>query len=157
MRYRYTGVALALILCAAAAFAQTGNPSPKTFAVRVNGVDTPGVAGFAIDFEKAIDIAYSPFHITAPSPSPRVTLNLTSKGLAVLSDWLNAVGSGAPASPMSVEILSLDIEGTVLIDWRLDGVAPVAITQVSAGVGNTPVVALICGFDKITLVSAKAN
>lgn len=157
MKSRFSGLALAFIALSSVLRAQTSNPNPKTFALRMNGVDTPGVAGFAIDFEKGLDIAYSPFHVTAPAPSPRLTLNLTPKGLAALSDWLNAAGSGGAAPPVSIEVISLDNEGTVLIDWRLDGVAPVAITQVSSGTGNSPIVAVICGFDRITLLRAKAD
>ncbi len=157
MRNRIGRLALAIALFSAAAQAQTSNPNPKTFALRVDGTDTPGVAGFAIDFERALDIAYSPRQVTAPSPSPKLTLNLTPKGLAALSDWLNQAGAGAAVGPRSVEILSLDNEGTVLIDWKLDGVAPVAITQISSGSGNSPVVAVIYSFNTITLVSAKSN
>jgi hypothetical protein len=149
--------ALGVALFAAAAAAQTSNPNPKNFALRVDGGETPGVAGFAIDFERALDIAYSPRQVTAPAPSPRLTLNLTPKGLAALSEWLNEAGAGGSVAPKSVEILSLDNEGTVLIDWRLDGVVPVAITQLSSGSGNSPVVAVIYAFERITLVKAKAD
>ena len=157
MRTRIRPIAIAAALFAAGAAAQTTNPNPKNFALRVDGGETPGVAGFAIDFERALDIAYSPRQITAPAPSPRLTLNLTPKGLAALSDWLNEAGAGGTVTPKSVEILSLDNEGSVLIDWRLDGVSPVAITQLSSGSGNSPVVAVIYGFEKITLVKAKAD
>ena len=157
MNTRFRPLAIAIFLFAAAAAAQTSNPNPKNFALRVDGGETPGVAGFAIDFERALDIAYSPRQITAPAPSPRLTLNLTPKGLAALSDWLNEAGSGGSIAPKSVEVLSLDNEGTVLIDWRLDGVSPVAISQLSSGTSNSPVAAVIFAFEKITLVKAKSD
>ncbi len=157
MKTRIGPFAIALSLFAAAAAAQTTNPNPRNFALRVDGADTAGAAGFAIDFERALDIAYSPRQITAPAPTPRLTLTLTPKGLAGLSDWLNEAGSGGTVSPRSVEILSLDNEGTVLIDWKLDGVSPIAITQLSSGTGNAPTVAVIFGFEKLTLVKAKSD
>ena len=157
MKTRIARLALGLAFFAAAAGAQTTNPNQKNFSLRIDGADTPGVAGFAIDFERALDIAYSPRQIVAPAPSPRLTLNLTPKGLAALSDWLNQAGSGGTVAPKSIEILSLDNEGNVLIDWRLDGVTPIAITQLSSGTGNSPVVGVIYGFQTITLVGAKSN
>ena len=157
MKTRFGPLAIALSLFAAVAAAQTTNPNPKNFALRVDGADSPGAAGFAIDFERALDIAYSPRQITAPAPSPRLTLNLTPKGLAALSDWINEAGAGGAVTPRSVEILSLDNEGTVLVDWKLDGVSPVAITQLSSGTGNAPVAAVIFAFEKLTLVKAKAD
>lgn len=157
LKTRIGPFAIALALFAAAAAAQTTNPNPKNFALRVDGADTPGAAGFAIDFERALDIAYSPRQITAPAPTPRLTLTLTPKGLAGLSDWLNEAGAGGSISPKSIEILSLDNEGSVLIDWKLDGVSPVAITQLSSGSGNSPVASVIFAFDKITLVKAKSD
>ena len=45
----------------------------------------------------------------------------------------------------------------VLIDWRIDGAVPVAISQLSSGNGNAPVVAVILQFEKLTLVKAKSD
>ncbi len=151
---------LALILlaaCATSAHAQTTNPNPKNFKMIVDGGEVPGVAGFAIDFERNAEIAYSPRRVAAPASAPHLTLNLTPKGLNALSAWLNDAGNGAAVTPKSVEIQSLDNEGTLLIDWRIDGAVPVAISQLSSGNGNTPVVAAILQFEKLTLVKAKAD
>src|SRR5512146_3186066 len=121
-------VLVLLALCAAAS-AQTTNPNPKNFRMLIDGGETPGVAGFAIDFERGANIAYSPRVIAAPAAAPRLTLNLTPKGLNALSEWLNDAGNGASVTPKSIEIQSVDNEGTLLIDWRIDGAVPVAISQ----------------------------
>ncbi|MGH9441677.1 MAG: hypothetical protein ACRD16_05340 [Thermoanaerobaculia bacterium] len=157
MKTRIGRITLAITFFAAAATAQTTNPNPKNFALRVDGADASGIAGFAIDFERALDIAYSPRQITAPAPTPHLTLNLTPKGLAGLLDWLNEAGAGGSVTPRTVEILSLDNSGTVLIDWKLEGVSPIAITQLSSGTGNSPIAGVIFAFEKITLVKAKSD
>ena len=123
----------------------------------IDGGETPGVAGFAIDFERNASIAYSPRVIAAPAAAPRLTLNLTPKGLAALIDWINEAGAGGTVAPKSVEIQSTDNEGTLLVDWRIDGAVPVAISQLSSGSGNSPVVAVILQFERLTLVKAKSD
>jgi hypothetical protein len=150
------GLAL-LLLGGGAAFAQTGNPNPKNFRMILDGGETPGVTGFAIDFERNPELALNIRRVAAPSATPKLTLTLTPKGLNTLSGWLNDAGSGNDVAPRSVEIQSLDNEGNVLIDWRLDGVQPVAITQASNGAGLTPTASVIFAFEKLTLVKASSN
>ncbi|HET7453793.1 MAG TPA: hypothetical protein VFL12_13685 [Thermoanaerobaculia bacterium] len=150
-------LALALLAVAAAASAQTSIPIPKNFRMIIDGGETPGIASFAIDFERSAQIAYSPRVIAAPAGSPRLTVNLTPKGLNALSGWINDAGSGGTPAAKSIEIQSLDDEGNLLIDWRIDGAVPVAITQLSSGVGNSPTVGMILQFDKLTLIKAKAD
>jgi hypothetical protein len=123
----------------------------------IDGGETPGIAGYALAFERNASIAYSPRLIAAPAEAPRLTLNLTPKGLNALSSWLNDAGNGASVGAKSIEIQSLDNEGTLLIDWRIDGAVPIAISQLSSGTGNSPVVAVILQFEKLTLVKAKAD
>jgi hypothetical protein len=123
----------------------------------IDGGETPGIAGYALDFERNAAIAYSPRLVVAPAQAPRLTLNLTPKGLNALSSWLNDAGNGASVDSKSIEIQSLDNEGTLLIDWRIDGAVPIAISQLSSGTGNSPVVAVILQFEKLTLVKAKAD
>jgi hypothetical protein len=150
-------IALVVLAVSAAVSAQTTNPNPKNFRMLIDGGETPGVAGFAIDFERNANIAYSPRVIAAPAAAPRLTLNLTPKGLAALIDWINEAGAGGTVAPKSVEIQSVDNEGTLLVDWRIDGAVPVAISQLSSGNGNSPVVAVILQFEKLTLVKAKSD
>ncbi|HET9794498.1 MAG TPA: hypothetical protein VFS34_08560 [Thermoanaerobaculia bacterium] len=154
MKLRFVPLVLAL---AAAVSAQTGNPLPKNFRMLIDGGETPGITSFAIDFERNASIAYSPRVIAAPAGAPRLTINLTPKGLNALQGWLNDAGAGGTVAPKSVEIQSIDNEGTLLIDWRVDGAVPVAITQLSSGTGNDPLVAVILQFDKLTLIKAKSD
>jgi hypothetical protein len=157
MKLRISVATIALLAAIPAARAQTTNPNPKNFKMIVDGGEAPGVAGFAIDFERGAEIAYSPRRVAAPGSLPRLTLNLTPKGLNALSGWLNDAGNGAALTAKSVEIQSMDNEGTLLIDWRIDGAVPVAITQLSSGSGNSPIVAVILQFEKLTLVKAKSD
>lgn len=157
MKIRPAAIVFLALASAAAASAQTSNPNPKNFKMIVDGGETPGVAGFAIDFERNADIAYSPRRVVAPANAPRLTINLTPKGLNALSSWLNDAGNGASVAPRSIEIQSVDNEETLLIDWRIDGAVPVAISQLSSGNGNAPVVAVILQFEKLTLVKAKSD
>ncbi|HKB69438.1 MAG TPA: hypothetical protein VKH46_01250 [Thermoanaerobaculia bacterium] len=150
-------IALLLLAVSAAASAQTTNPNPKNFRMLIDGGETPGVAGFAIDFERSAAIAYSPRLVVAPAQAPRLTLNLTPKGLSALSGWLNDAGNGVSVAARSIEIQSLDNEETVLIDWRIDGAVPIAISQLSSGNGTSPLVAVILQFEKLTLVKAKSD
>jgi hypothetical protein len=154
MKLRIVPLVLAV---AAAAAAQTGNPLPKNFKMLIDGGETPGIASFAIDFERNASINYSPRVIAAPAGAPRLTINLTPKGLAALQAWLNDSGAGGTVTPKSIEIQTIDNEGTLLIDWRIDGAVPVAIVQLSSGTGNDPLVAVILQFDKLTLVKAKSD
>lgn len=157
MKFRFLISILAASALAGAASAQTSNPGTKNFKMIIDGGETPGVAGFAIDFERNADIAYSPRRVVAPANAPRLTLNLTPKGLNALSSWLNDAGNGASVTPKSIEIQSVDNEETLLIDWRIDGAVPIAISQLSSGNGNAPVVAVILQFEKLTLVKAKSD
>lgn len=157
MKIRPAAIVFLALASAAAASAQTSNPNPKNFKMIVDGGETPGVAGFAIDFERNADIAYSPRRVVAPANAPRLTINLTPKGLNALSSWLNDAGNGTSVAPKSIEIQSIDNEETLLIDWRIDGAVPVAISQLSSGNGNAPVVAVILQFEKLTLVKAKSD
>ncbi len=149
--------AAALLGAALPAAAQTGNPNPKNFQMLMDGGQVPGIAGFAVDFEKNPVIAYSPRRVASPLPYPTLTLTVTPKGLAALSSWINDAGSGATPATKSVEIQLIDNSGTLLVDWRLDGVQPVAILQDSSGVGNSPTASVILAFEKLTLVSASSN
>jgi hypothetical protein len=142
---------------AGAARAQTSNPSPKNFRLIVDGGEAPGVAGFAIDFERTPDLAFSIRKIAAPGSSPKLTLTLTPKGLNAFSAWLNEAGAGGSVSSKTIEVQSLDNEGAVLIHWRMESAIPTAITQLSSGVGPSPTAAVVLSFDKLTLVKAKAD
>ena len=148
---------LLLLAVSAAASAQTTNPLPKNFRMLIDGGETPGIASFAIDFERNAAIAYSPRIIAAPAGAPRLTINLTPKGLNALSGWLNDAGNGGDVAPKTIEIQSLDNEGGLLIEWRVDGAVPIAISQLSSGTGNSPLVAVILQFEKLTLVKAKSD
>lgn len=154
MKARWIALVLAV---AASAQAQTGNPNPKNFKMIIDGGETPGVTGFAIDFERSAGIAYSPRVIAVPAGVPRLTINLTPKGLNALSAWLNDAGNGATMTPKSIEIQSLDNDGNLLIDWRIDGGVPVSIAQLSSGTGNDPVVSVIVQFQNLTLIKAKSD
>ena len=157
MKTRPAAIVFLALVSAAAASAQTSNPGTKNFKMIIDGGEAPGIAGFAIDFERNAEIAYSPRRVVAPANAPRLTLNLTPKGLNALSSWLNDAGNGASVTAKSIEIQSVDNEDTLLIDWRIDGAVPVAISQLSSGNGNAPVVAVILQFEKLTLVKAKSD
>lgn len=147
----------AVLALAGTARSQTSNSSPKSFRLIVDGGEAPGVAGFAIDFERARDLAYSLRKIAAPANAPRLTLTLTPKGLNAFSAWINEAGAGGSVSSKTIEIQSLDNEGVVLVHWRLENATPTAITQLSSGIGNSTTAAVILAFDKLTLVKAKAD
>lgn len=157
MKTRPAMVVLVVLAFAAAASAQTGIPTPKNFRMIIDGGEAPGIAGFGIDFERHAEIAYSPRLVAAPALVPRLTLNLTPKGLNALMGWINDAGNGGSVTPKTIEIQSLDNEGTLLIDWRIDGAVPVAINQLSSGVGISPTVVMILQFEKLTLVKAKSD
>lgn len=149
-------VAVALAF-ASASSAQTSNPNPRNFRLLLDGAETHGVAGFAVDFEREPSIAYSPRRVAAPAASPRLTLTATPKGLNAIQSWLNDAGNGNTPAQRSVEIQMLDDSGALLIDWRLDGVEPIAVNATSSGTGSSPTVAVLFAFQKLTLVSASAN
>ena len=157
MKSRFLLLIVAASAIAGAVSAQTSNPGTKNFKMIIDGGEAPGIAGFAIDFERNAEIAYSPRRVVAPANAPRLTLNLTPKGLNALSSWLNDAGNGASVTAKSIEIQSVDNEDTLLIDWRIDGAVPVAISQLSSGNGNSPTVAVIVQFEKLTLVKAKSD
>ncbi len=149
--------AIGALAIAAGAAAQTSNPNPKNFKLLLDGAEIPGVAGFAVDFERDPSIAYSPRRIAAPAAAPRLTLVATPKGLNAIQSWLNDAGNGNNPAARTVEIQTLDNEGTVLIDWRLDSVEPIAVNATSSGTGNSPTVAILFAFEKLTLIRASAN
>jgi len=155
--HRIAAAAALAVALGAPVGAQTSNPNPKSFRMFVDGGEVSGVAGFAIDFEKDRDLAISLRRVAAPSTVPKLTLTLTPKGLNALSAWINDAGDGTPVEKRTLEILSVDNEGTVLIDWKLDGVQPVAITQTSSTGVFSPTAAVVFAFDKLTLVRARAD
>lgn len=156
-RTRILLIVAASLLLPAVSRAQTGNPNPKNFRLSFDGSEAPGVAGFEIDFEKAPDLAYSPRLVAARGPAPRLSLTLTPKGVAAISSWLNDAGNGAAVTPKTADIQSLDTDGNVVVEWRLDGVQPVAITQLSAGTGNQIAISVVFAFEKLTVVRASTN
>jgi hypothetical protein len=147
----------AVLALAGPARAQTANSSPKNFRLIVDGGEAPGVAGFAIDFERTQDLAYSIRKIAAPGTSPKLTLTLTPKGLNAFLAWLNEAGAGGTVTSKTIEVQSLDNEGVVLVHWRMENAIPTAITQLSSGVGTSVTAAVVLSFDKLTLVKAKAD
>lgn len=148
---------LAALAIASAAGAQTSNPNPKNFKMLLDGVEIPGVAGFSVDFEREPTIAYSPRRVAAPAAAPRLTLVATPKGLNALQGWLNDAGNGNSPAARTLEIQTLDNEGAVLIDWRLDAVEPIAVNATSSGAGNSPTAAILFAFEKLTLIHARAD
>jgi hypothetical protein len=156
VRRTVSPIAFALLL-AASTGAQTSNPGPRNFKMLLDGAETPGIAGFAVDFERDPTIAYSPRRIAAPAASPRLTLTATPKGLNALQAWLNDAGNGNSPAARSIEIQAVDNEGVVLIDWRLDNVEPIAISETSSGTGSSPTAAVVFAFEKLTLIRAKAD
>ena len=157
IRHRSAAIAIAVLLSAAVSRAQTGNPNPKNFRLLVDGSESPGVSGFEIAFEKAPDIAYSPRVVAARGEAPRLSLTLTPKGVGAISSWLNDAGNGSAVATRTVNIQSLDNEGNVVLEWRLDGVQPVAITQLSAGPGNQITVSVVFAFEKLTVLRASSS
>ncbi len=154
---RWIALLSAIGALAAAAGAQTSNPNPRNFKLLLDGVEIQGVAGFAVDFEREPTIAYSPRRVAAPAAAPRLTLVATPKALNAIQSWLNDAGNGNNPAARTVEIQTIDNEGTLLIDWRLDSVEPIAVNATSSGTGNSPTVAVLFAFDKLTLLQAKAN
>jgi hypothetical protein len=149
-------IGILALAAASVALAQTENPNPRNFKLLLDGGEVAGVSGYSIDFERAPDIAYSPRRVAAPAAAPRLTLTLTPKGLHALSGWINEAGAGGSVSQRTIEVQALDNEGTVLVDWRLEGTEPIAVTEISNATG--PVTAtLLLQFQKLTLVSARAN
>jgi hypothetical protein len=157
IRGRIISLAITILLSASVSRAQTGNPNPKNFRLLFDGAEAAGVAGFEIDFERAPDLAFSPRLVAARGSAPRLSLTLTPKGIAGISSWLNDAGNGAVVTPRSVDIQSLDTDGGVVLEWRLDGVQPVAITQLSAGTGGQTTVSVVFAFEKLTVVRASTN
>lgn len=147
---------IAMVLVPAAR-AQTSNSNPRNFKLLLDGAEVAGVSGFSVSFERDPSIAYSPRRIAAPAAAPRLTVTATPKGLSALQSWINDAGNGNSPAARSVEIQSVDNEGTLLIDWRLDGVEPIAVNAVSSGTGNSPTVDILFAFEKLTLLHAKSD
>lgn len=147
----------AALAIASAAAGQTSNPNPKNFKLLLDGTEIPGIAGFSVDFEREPTIAYSPRRVAAPASAPRLTLVATPKGLNALQGWLNDAGNGNSPAARTVEIQTLDNDGAVLIDWRLDTVEPIAVNATSSGTGNSPTAAILLAFEKLTLLHASSN
>jgi hypothetical protein len=129
-------LAAVALLAAPALFAQTGpDPREQSFQVFIDGVLTPGIIGYRIEFNhdpvtrtdsRRLDTAYSP-------DQRRLVLSVTQKGLNRLQDWINsATDTGTPIAK-AVAVVARDQQQTVLVRWELTNVQPATISSSAQG------------------------
>ena len=129
-------LAVFAVLAAPALFAQTGpDPREQSFQVFIDGVVTPGVIGYRIEFNhdpvtrtdsRRLDTAYSP-------DQRRLVLSVTQKGLNRLQDWINsATDTGTPLSK-GVAVVARDQQQNILARWELTNVQPATISSSAQG------------------------
>lgn len=124
------------LLAAPALFAQTGpDPRENSFQVFIDGVLTPGIIGFRIEYNhdpvtrtdsRRLDTAYSP-------DQRRLALSVTQKGLNRLQEWLNsATDTGAP-TVKTVSVVARDQQQNILARWDFTNVQPATISTLAQG------------------------
>jgi hypothetical protein len=129
-------LAVLALLAAPALFAQTGpDPRENSFQIFIDGVLTPGIIGYRIDFNhdpvtrtdsRRLDTAYSP-------DQRRLALTVTQKGLNRLQDWINsATDTGAPIMK-SVAVVARDQQQNILARWEFTNVQPATLQSSGQG------------------------
>ena len=145
---------------ASAALAQTGpNPEERSFQLFIDGVLTPGVVGYRIEFNsdpvtrtdsRRLDTAYSP-------DRRRFVITVTQKGLNRLQDWLNAATAAGNSIPKSVSLVVRNIQDQVLARWELTVVQPATFSSAGAGVQSSVTATIEFSYATLTLVQADPN
>jgi hypothetical protein len=157
LRLRNLLICLAMLSPAVLA-AQVGpDPRENSFQLFVDGVLTPGVIGYRIEFNhdptlrtdsRRLDTAYSP-------DQRRLVVTVTQKGLNRLQDWINtATDAGTPLSK-SVAIAARDNQQNILARWELTNVQPATFS--SAGAGSLTEVTATIEFSYSTLKLVQAR
>ncbi len=149
---------LLAMLPAAALTAQVGpDPRENSFQFFVDGVLTPGVIGYRIEFNhdptlrtdsRRLDTAYSP-------DQRRLVVTVTQKGLNRLQDWLNAAtDQGTPISK-SAAITTRDNEQVILARWELTNVQPATFSSAGSGVLTEVNATVEFSYSTLKLVQAR--
>ena len=153
-------IVLMALVSASIAFAQTGpDPRERSFQLFVDGLQTPGVVGYRIEFNhdpvtrtdsRRLDTAYSP-------DQRRLVVTVTQKGLNSLQEWLNsATDLGTPISK-SVALVARDAQDNVLARWELTNVQPATFSSAGAGVLNEVDATVEFTYSTLKLVQASPN
>ena len=138
--------------------AQLGpDPRENSFQFFVDGVVTPGVIGYRIEFNhdpqgrsdsRQLNTLYSP-------DNRRLAITVTQKGLNRLQGWLNdATANDNPVSK-NVAIVARDAQQAVLARWELTNVQPATFS--SAGQGTLTEVDATIEFSYSTLTLTQAR
>ena len=124
------------LLAAPALFAQTGpDPRENSFQVFIDGVQTPGIIGYRIEFNhdpvtrtdsRRLDTAYSP-------DQRRLALSVTQKGLNRLQDWINSATDTGTPIVKSVAVVARDQQQNVLARWEFTNVQPATVSSSGQG------------------------
>ncbi len=157
-RFRWL-LALALLLAPFAAPAQSGDPREHSFQLYIDGLLTPGMIGYRIEFNhnpvsrtdsRRLDTAYSP-------DQRRLVISVTQKGLNRLQDWLNgATDTGAPVTK-NVSVVARTLNETVLARWELTGVTPATFSSAGSGTLTEVDATIEFAYETLRLVQAAAN
>jgi hypothetical protein len=146
------------LLFAAGLQAQVGpDPRETSFQFFVDGVVTPGIIGYRIEFNhdpqtrsdsRQLNTLYSP-------DNRRLGITVTQRGLNRLQGWLNdATANGNPVSK-NVAIVARDAQQNVLARWELTNVQPATFS--SAGQGQLTEVDATIEFSYSTLTLTQAD
>jgi hypothetical protein len=138
--------------------AQVGpDPRENSFQFFVDGVVTPGIIGYRIEFNhdpqtrsdsRQLNTLYSP-------DNRRLAITVTQKGLNRLQTWLNdATANNNPVSK-AVAIIARDAQQNILARWELTNVQPATFS--SAGQGTLTEVTATIEFSYSTLLLTQAD
>jgi hypothetical protein len=137
--------------------AQVGpDPRENSFQFFVDGVVTPGVIGYRIEFNhdpqtrtdsRQLNTLYSP-------DNRRLAITVTQRGLNRLQTWLNdATANGNPVSKM-VAIVARDAQQNVLARWELTNVQPATFSSAGQGTLSEVDATIEFSYSNLTLTQA---
>ena len=159
MLRRITLILLAMIP-AAALTAQVGpDPRENSFQFFVDGVQTAGVVGFRIEFNRdpqthtdsrQLNTAYSP-------DNRRLVITVTQKGLNRLQGWLNDATANNNPVAKNCAIVARDAQQIILARWELTNVQPATISSAGAGVLTEVDTTIEFAYSTLTLTQAKPD
>jgi hypothetical protein len=159
LRFRIPLILLAM-LPAAVLTAQVGpDPRENSFQFFVDGVQTAGVIGFRVEFNKDPQRATDSRQLnTAYSPDlRRLVITVTQKGLNRLQGWLNDATANNNPVAKNVSIVARDAQQVILARWELTNVQPATVSSAGAGVLTELDTTLEFSYSTLTLTQAKPD
>lgn len=169
-------IAAVFLALGSRAAAQNPLPDQHNFTFAVDGVAIAGVVGFRIEFAPNPTPPLGPLRLDKSYlPVQRALyVTVTQKGLNQLQDWLNSLtstpapapasrtvavatreaGGSSPVVTHNVSITARDNNGTLLVQWALTGVTPMAISSTVAGTITEVDTTIQFLYDTLQLVQA---